>query len=135
MVTPRVARLVVPCLVLLASACHQSPHVPFVRAVDECASWAAAIRYAHDLESQQAVPRAYLEQLIKDGAAEVKTVRRTVATLTGIPGDLKQQAVTLCDGMMAELNAVGGDVRALDVARLGQQEAGLRAIAKAAGGR
>lgn len=133
--TGRRGRFLVLVLVLFSFACHQSPLVPFVRAVDQGASWAAAIRYAHGLESQHAVPHAYLQKIVTDGAVEANTARAAVVELKEIPDELKQQALTLYDGLMAELNAARTNPRAIDVTRLAQHEAGFRALAKMAGAR
>ena len=108
--------------------------VPFRRAIDQAASWAAAIRYAHDLESQRAVPATYLKQIVTDGGPEIDTVRQTIEKITDLPVHLKGQAITLCEQMMAVLNAASSDPRSLDVARLKQLEDTLRSLIRTAGG-
>jgi len=132
-------RLVVLLLVLLSASCRQSPLVPFRRAVDQAASWAAAINYAHDLESHRAVPRAYLKQIVKDGSTEIETVRNTIADASDLPADLKDEATALCDQLIGVLtSAATSEPRAaenIDVTRLAEIEHRFRALASRAGGR
>ena len=157
MVTPRVARLVahltntsvndlrirrlvvllVPLVVLLSVSCRQSPLVPFRRGVDQAASWAAAIKYAHELESQRAVPEAYLKQIVKDGTTEIETVRNTIAKIGDLPADLKREATALCDQMIGVLSSGAIEPQTpenIDVTRLAEIEHGFRALGSKAGG-
>ena len=132
-------RLALLLLVLLSASCRQSPLVPFRRAVDQAASWAAAINYAHELESDRAVPEAYLKQIIKDGSTEIETVRNTIADANDLPANLKDEATALCDRMIGVLSSGatteprGPD--GLDVTALREIEQGFRALASRAGGR
>jgi hypothetical protein len=119
---------------VFSSACQQSPLIPFVRAVDQAASWAAAIRYAHDLESVRTVPAAYFKQIVKDGATETETIQQTITNTSDLPADIKSKGVALCEQMTAVLHAAQTDPHTLDVGRLKQVEAALRALAKDAVG-
>jgi hypothetical protein len=128
---------IVRCFVIVgfvfSSACHQSPLVPFVRAVDQAASWAAAIRYARDLEAGHLVPITYVKQIVRDGATETETIQQTINDASGLPGDIKSKGVALCEQMTSVLNDAQTDPHALDVARLAQVEDALRALARDAG--
>ena len=135
-------RLVVLLLVMLSASCRQSPLVPFRRAVDQAASWAAAINYAHDLESHRAVPEAYLKQIVKDGSTEMETVRHTIADASDLPADLKDEATALCDQMIGVLtsgattNSRGSEnSENIDVTALAEIEHRFRDLASRAGGR
>ena len=124
---------------MLSASCRQSPLVPFRRAVDQAASWAAAINYAHDLESHRAVPEAYLKQIVKDGSTEMETVRHTIADASDLPADLRDEAMALCDRMIAVLTS--GATREprspenIDAAALLEIEHRFRALASKAGDR
>jgi hypothetical protein len=122
----------IPIVILSSSACSQSPLVPFLRNIDRVASWAAAIRYAHDLESRHDVPSAYVKQIIRDGAVEIQTVRNTIAQDNHVPPAMKNDAVQACDQIVALLTSASVD--AVDAGRLTQAEAELRALARKAGG-
>jgi hypothetical protein len=126
--------LVVLTIACTLTGCGQSPMVPFRRAIDEAASWAAAIRYAHDLESQRAVPATYLQQIVKDGGSDIETVRQTIEKIGDLPVNLKGQAITLCEEMTALLSAAASDPRTLDVVRLKHVEDTFRALVRTAGG-
>ena len=103
--------------------------VPFRRAVDQAASWAAAIQYAHELESRRAVPAAYLKQVVKDGRTAVETVRQTITEAADLPGDLRDQATTLCDQMIGVLSSPNPpDPTNIDVRRLAEIEHAFRAL-------
>jgi hypothetical protein len=117
-----------------STGCGQSPLVPFVRAIDQAASWAAAIRYAHDLESRRAVPGAYLKQIVKDGAADIDTVRQTIEKIADLPANFKGEGITLCEQLLAVLKSASSDPRMLEVARLKQVEDTLRSLIRTAGG-
>ena len=123
-------RLALLLLVLLSAGCRQSPLVPFRRAVDQAASWAAAINYAHELESHRAVPGAYVQTIVEDGTAEIETVRRTIAKAVDLPADLKAEATTLCDQLIGVLTPDD-----IDLARLAEIEHAFRALSSKAGGR
>jgi hypothetical protein len=125
----RIGRIAV-LSILLSAACSQSPLVAFRRAVDQAASWAAAIQYAHDLESHRAVPGAYLQNIVKEGTTAIETVRRTIAEAPDLPADLKAEATTLCDRMIGELTPEN-----IDVTRLAEIEHAFRALSSKAGGR
>jgi hypothetical protein len=119
-------------IVLASSACGQSPLVPFLRSIDQAASWVAAIRYAHDLESRRYVPRVYLKQIVGDGTTEIQTLRKSIAEAGDVPATAKSEAVTLCDEVVGVLTS--GDAETLDIGRLTQVETALRALARKAGG-
>jgi hypothetical protein len=124
----RIRRLAALAVVLSAS-CGQSPLVPFHRAVDQAASWAAAIQYAHQLESRRAVPAAYLKQVVKDGRTAIETVRQTISKADDLPSDLKDEATTLCDQMIGVLSPPDPpDQLNIDVSRLAEIEHALRAL-------
>lgn len=127
-------RIVVFLVVLLSASCSPSPLVPFRRAVDQAASWAAAIQYAHELESHRTVPDAYLKLIVKDGAAEIETVRQTIAEARGLPADLKDQATRLCDQLIGVLSTAAKEPQTVDMNRLAEIEHGFRALASKAGG-
>jgi hypothetical protein len=114
--------------VLLSVSCGQSPLVPFRRAVDQAASWAAAIQYAQELESHRVVPEAYLKQIVKDGAREIETVRKTIANASDLPADLKDEATTRCDQMIAVLTSGAANPQNIDVTRLADVERAFRAL-------
>jgi hypothetical protein len=125
----------VALVVLFSASCRQSPLVPFRRAVDQAASWAAAIGYAHELESHRAVPGAYLKQIVKDGAAEIQTVRQTIAKESDLPSDLKNEAITLCDQMIGLLDAGTTEPQNVDVTTLAAIEHKFRALDSRVSGR
>ena len=135
-------RLVLFLLVLVSASCGQSPLVPFRRAVDQAASWAAAINYARELESHRAVPGAYLKQIVEDGTTEIETVRKTIAETSDLPADLKDEATALCDRMIGVLtsgattNSRGPEnSENIDVTALAEIEHRFRDLATRAGGR
>jgi hypothetical protein len=130
------ARLVILCVVVAYTSmgCGQSPLVPFVRALDQLASWAAAIRYAHDLQSQSAVPAKYLNQIVKQGASEIDTVCQTLEKVADLPANLQARGITQCEEMRAVLKAASVDPRTLDVARLKQVEDTVRSHIRTVGG-
>jgi hypothetical protein len=103
--------------------------------VDQAASWAAAIRYAHELESDRAVPAAYLKQVVKDGSAEIQTVRQTITKANDLPSDLKNEATTLCDQMIGLLDAGATEPQNVDVATLADIEHKFRALDSRVSGR
>ena len=117
-------------IVLLSASCSQSPLVPFRRAVEQAASWAASIRYAHDLKSHRAVPEAYLKTIVKEGTTAIETVRRTIATAPDLPADLRAEATTLCDQMLGVLTSEN-----IDATRLAEIEHAFRALSSTAGRR
>ena len=123
-------RRIAAIAVLLSASCSQSPLVPFRRAVDQAASWAAAIQYAHELESHRAVPAAYVKQIVKDGKTAIETVRQTITKADDLPSDLKDQATTLCDQMIGVLSPQN-----IDVSRLAEIEHALRALVSKTSGR
>jgi hypothetical protein len=123
-------RRIAAIAVLLSASCSQSPLVPFRRAVDQAASWAAAIQYAHELESHRAVPAAYVKQIVKDGKTAIQTVRQTITKADDLPSDLKDQATTLCDQMIGVLSPQN-----IDVSRLAEIEHALRALVSKTSGR
>jgi hypothetical protein len=120
-------------VVLFSASCAQSPFVSFGRAVDQAASWAAAIRYAHELESHRAVPATYLRQIVKNGAAEIETVRHTIAETTDLPSDLEAEATGLCDEMISLLSSGAAEPRTIDATRLEDIEHRFRALAPRSG--
>ena len=132
-------RLALLLLVLLSASCRQSPLVPFRRAVDQAASWTAAITYAHDLESHGAVPEAYLKRIIQEGSTEVETVRKTIADAGDLPADLKDEATVLCDRMIGVVTSGAATERRgpenIDVTALLEIEHRFRELASKAGGR
>jgi hypothetical protein len=131
---PRISLLVVFLVILLSSSCRQSPLVTYRRSVDQAASWAAAIQYAHELESRRAVPNAYLKKAVEDGRTEIETVRKTITESNTLPAALKDEATTLCDQMIGVLTAGAREPQDVDVTRLAQIEHAFRALVSKAGG-
>jgi hypothetical protein len=110
--------------------------VAFHRAVDDAASWAAAIQYAHELELRGAVPSAYLKQVVKDGKTAIETVRQTIGKADDLPSDLKDEATTLCDQMIGVLSPSSPPrPLSIDAARLAEIEHALRALVSKTSGR
>jgi len=132
-------RRIAALAVLLSASCSQSPLVAFHRAVDDAASWAAAIQYAHELESRGAVPSAYLKQVVKDGKTAIETVRQTISKADDLPSDLKDEATTLCDQMIGVLSPPSAPrpprPPSIDAGRLAEIEHALRALVSKTSGR
>lgn len=120
-------------VLLLASACQQSPTLPLVRALDQAASWAAAVEYAVRLEADRSVPPAYLEVVIKTAAEDLQTVMKTIAELEDVPAELQTAAVASCDALIGTLSPAAQQPQSVDVASLKRVEGELRALAKRIG--
>ena len=76
------------------------------------------------------MPAAYVKQIVKDGKTEIETVRQTITKADDLPSDLKDQATTLCDQMIAVLSPPN-----IDVSRLAEIEHALRALLSKTNGR
>jgi hypothetical protein len=133
MIRLRASQSAKACFLIVAIACtstscRQSPQIPFARAIDQAASWAAAIRYAYDLENQRAVPAPYLKQIVKEGGSEIGAVRQSIEKIAGLPANLKARGVALCEEMRVVLIVSINDPLTLDVARLQHAEETLRSL-------
>src|SRR5204862_702674 len=86
---------------LLTAGCDSSPAEPFARLLEHAASWAAAARYAAQLNTRHEVPDAYLEDLIKTGRNELPQLRTKIAKSKEISPDTRAAALILTDELQA----------------------------------
>jgi hypothetical protein len=111
-------------LALLSAGCDQSPAEPFARLVEHVASWAAAARYAHQLNVNQEVPDAYVADLLKTGTRELEQLRTQLSKIKDIPTEQQTDAIDLTNDLQQLF-----DAQSADEAKLAALEAQLRELA------
>ena len=89
-------------LLVTATACRQSPIAAFARMLDHAASWAASVELADDMRTARRVPRAYIDDLLQHGAADISELRTKLEDADDIAPMTRSEASTLC-GRLAQL--------------------------------
>src|SRR5437764_9444221 len=89
-------------LLVTAAACRQAPVAAFARTLDQAASWAASVELADDMRTAGRVPRAYIDDLLQHGAADVSALEAKLRKAEDIAPMTRSEASTLC-GRLARL--------------------------------
>ena len=124
-------RFFLSVVVLLAAtpACHRSPADSFARLLDQTASWAASVQFAHERRGIGLVPASYLQDLLQTGVEELTALRKKLAEADDVSEQARMEASGACDRLLTVFQAAANNPSALDVSEIRSIEKRLRAQA------
>jgi predicted unusual protein kinase regulating ubiquinone biosynthesis (AarF/ABC1/UbiB family) len=116
-------------LCLWTLSCAQPPAIPFARLLDQAASWAAATRYANELQSKNLVPDAYLNKVVDRARQETTTIAEQIDKSQKVSDNLRAEAARLSVELLRALGAAASTESAPDPTALAAIERQFRSLA------
>jgi hypothetical protein len=115
----------------VAPACHRSRPVAFARLVDQATSWAASVEFAEEMRTAGNVPRAYVDDLLQDGVAELTALEKKAQSFDEVAPAIRSEAASLCGRLARVVDSAVRSHSEPDLVQLRALEARLRDLAQA----
>jgi cytochrome c oxidase assembly factor CtaG len=122
----------VSIVVIQSTACSRDPHTSFARSLERAASWSASVQFAAHMARADAVPRAYVHDLLATAADDVDHIAREIDEGRDVDPMSRALAAATCRRLTSLLRDADRAGRIPDERELRDVELMLRASAQTA---